>query len=115
MSDGSATLRFIDPESLRETGRLGVTEAGRAVPNLNELEVVKDQVYANVWTTNDIVIIAPSDGRVVGRVDLAGLLTPGERAGTDVLNGIAWDRAQDRLFVTGKWWPKLFEIQLEKR
>jgi glutaminyl-peptide cyclotransferase len=115
MSDGSSALRFIDPESLRETGRLNVTEAGRAVPNLNELEVVKDQIYANVWTTDDIVIIAPSDGRVVGRVDLAGLLTPLERAGTDVLNGIAWDRGQDRLFVTGKWWPKLFEIILEEK
>jgi glutaminyl-peptide cyclotransferase len=115
MSDGTATLRFIDPESLRETGRLQVTDQGRAVANLNELEVVKGQIFANVWQSDDIVLIAPSDGRVVGRVDLAGLLPADDRPGTDVLNGIAWDRERDRLFVTGKWWPKLFEIQLVKR
>jgi glutaminyl-peptide cyclotransferase len=115
MSDGTATLRFIDPDSLRETGRLQVTEQGRAVANLNELEVVKGQIFANVWQSDDIVLIAPSDGRVVGRVDLAGLLPADDRPGTDVLNGIAWDRERDRLFVTGKWWPKLFEIQLVKR
>jgi glutamine cyclotransferase len=115
MSDGTSTLRFLDPESLRETGRLTVTEQGRPVANLNELEVVKDQIFANVWQTDDIVIIAPADGRVVGRIDLTGLLPPDDRPGADVLNGIAWDRERDRLFVTGKWWPKLFEIQLVKR
>ncbi len=115
MSDGTATLRFLDPESLGETGHLMVTEQGRPVPNLNELEVVKGQIFANVWQSEDVVIIAPSDGRVVGRIELAGLLAPDERSGTDVLNGIAWDRERDRLFVTGKWWPKLFEIQLVKR
>jgi glutaminyl-peptide cyclotransferase len=115
MSDGTATLRFIDAESLRETGRLQVTDQGRPVPNLNELEVVKGQIFANVWQSDDIVAIAPSDGRVVGRVDLTGLLPSDDRPGTDVLNGIAWDRERDRLFVTGKWWPKLFEIQLVKR
>jgi glutamine cyclotransferase len=115
MSDGTSTLRFLDPESLRETGRLTVTEQGRRVANLNELEVVKDQIFANVWQTDDIVIIAPADGRVVGRIDLTGLLPSDDRPGTDVLNGIAWDRERDRLLVTGKWWPKLFEIQLVKR
>jgi glutamine cyclotransferase len=115
MSDGTSTLRFLDPESLRETGRLVVTEEGRTVANLNELEVVKDEIFANIWRSDDIVIIAPIDGRVVGRIDLTGLLPSDDRPGTDVLNGIAWDRGRDRLFVTGKWWPKLFEIQLVKR
>ncbi len=115
MSDGTATLRFIDPESLRETGSLLVTEEGRQVSNLNELEVVKGQIFANVWQSDHIVIIEPSGGRVVGRIDLTGLLPFEDRPGVDVLNGIAWDRARDRLFVTGKWWPKLFEIQLVKR
>jgi glutamine cyclotransferase len=115
MSDGTATLRFIDSESLRETGSLQVTEEGRPVSNLNELEVIKGQIYANVWQSDHIVIIEPSDGRVVGRIDLTGLLPFEDRSGVDVLNGIAWDRERDRLFVTGKWWPKLFEIQLVKR
>lgn len=115
LSDGTATLRFIDPDSLRETGRLQVTEEGRPISNLNELEVVKGQILANVWQSDQIVIIEPSDGRVAGRIDLTGLLPFEDRPGTDVLNGIAWDRERDRLFVTGKWWPKLFEIQLEKR
>jgi glutamine cyclotransferase len=115
LSDGTATLRFIDPESLRETGRLLVTEEGRPISNLNELEVVKGQIFANVWQSDQIVIIEPSDGRVAGRIDLTGLLPFEDRPGVDVLNGIAWDRARDRLFVTGKWWPKLFEIQLVRR
>jgi len=115
MSDGSATLRFLDPDSRRETGRLPVTEQGRPISNLNELEVVKGQILANVWQSDHIVIIEPADGRVVGRIDLTGLLPFEDRPGVDVLNGIAWDRARDRLFVTGKWWPKLFEIQLVRR
>ena len=115
LSDGTATLRLIDPDSLRETGRLQVTEEGRPISNLNELEVVKGQIFANVWQSDQIVIIEPSDGRVAGRIDLTGLLPFEDRPGVDVLNGIAWDRARDRLFVTGKWWPKLFEIQLVRR
>ena len=115
MSDGTATLRVIDPASLRETGRMQVTEQGRPISNLNELEVVKGQIFANVWQSDHIVIIEPSDGRVLGRIDLTGLLPFEDRPGVDVLNGIAWDRARDRLFVTGKWWPKLFEIELVRR
>ncbi len=115
MSDGTATLRFIDPESLRETGRLPVAEQGRPISNLNELEVVKGQIFANVWQSDHIVIIEPSDGRVAGRIDLTGLLPFEDRPGVDVLNGIAWDRDRGRLFVTGKWWPKLFEIELVRR
>jgi glutamine cyclotransferase len=116
MSDGTAQLRFLDPASLEETGRVTVTDMGYPVSQLNELELVKGRVAANVWQSDTIVFIAPDSGRVTGRVDLRGLLSPAERArGVDVLNGIAYDPARDRLFVTGKLWPKLFEIRLRPR
>lgn len=115
MSDGSAELRFLDPKTLKETGRLTVRDANGPVRSLNELEFVKGEIYANVWETERIARISPKDGRVTGWIDLSGLLTPAERAGTDVLNGIAYDAARDRLFVTGKLWPRLFEIQLVRR
>ena len=79
---------------------------------LNELEYVKGEIFANVWMTDSVARIDPATGRVTGWIDLSNLLTPAERAQTDVLNGIAFDAAGDRLFVTGKWWPKLFEIKL---
>jgi glutaminyl-peptide cyclotransferase len=114
MSDGTPQLRFLDPETLKETHRIEVKLRGRAVPNVNELEWVKGEIFANVWQTNWILRIDPNSGNVVGVVDLKGLLkqtdiVPGQ---TDVLNGIAYDSKGDRLFVTGKNWPKLFEIQL---
>jgi glutaminyl-peptide cyclotransferase len=112
MSDGSPRLRFLDPETLTPTGDLLVQDDGIPVPNLNELEVVKGEIFANVWQADYILTIDPSSGRVTGHVDLRGLLTVAERAGTDVLNGIAFDAERDRLFVTGKLWPKLFEIRL---
>jgi glutaminyl-peptide cyclotransferase len=115
MSDGSSQLRFIDPDTLKETGRLTVRQAGQPVEQLNELEYVKGEIFANVWMTEHLVRISPGDGRVTGLVDLSGLLTPSERAKTDVLNGIAYDPAGDRLFVTGKNWPKLFQIKLVPR
>ena len=115
MSDGSASLRFIDPATMKETGRMQVTDAGRAVERLNELEFVKGEIFANVWQTDRIAKISPKDGRVTGWIDLSGLLPPIERAGTDVLNGIAYDAAGDRLFVTGKLWPRIFEIKLVPR
>ncbi len=115
MSDGTSMLRFLDPESLKETGVIAVTEGDNPVPNLNELEVVKGQIFANVWQSDDIVMIDPATGSVTGRIDLSGLLSPQERAGVDVLNGIAYDAANDRLFVTGKLWPRLFEIKIEPR
>jgi glutaminyl-peptide cyclotransferase len=113
MSDGTSVLRFLDPSTFAEAGRLAVTEGGLAVTNLNELEVVKGRIFANVWQSDQLVIIDPESGQVTGRVDLSGLLPPSERYGTDVLNGIAYDANGDRLFVTGKLWPKLFEIRLE--
>lgn len=113
MSDGSATLRFVDPVTLKETGRLQVRDSGRPVEKLNELESVKGEIFANVWGTDRIARISPKTGAVTGWIDLAGLLDPRDAPGTDVLNGIAYDTAKDRLFVTGKLWPKLFEIRLK--
>jgi glutaminyl-peptide cyclotransferase len=116
MSDGSADLRFLDPTTLREAGRVTVTDRGAPIPNLNELEFVKGEVLANVWQTEEIVIVAPGTGRVTGRIDMRGLLQDVARSrSVDVLNGIAYDASRDRLFVTGKLWPKLFEIALEKK
>jgi glutamine cyclotransferase len=117
MSDGSSTgtLKFFNPETLRQTGSLTVRDGGRPVAGLNELEFVKGQIYANVWQTDRIAIIAPKTGRVTGWVDLHGLLDPREAGGVDVLNGIAYDAAGDRLFVTGKLWPRIFEIRLTSK
>jgi glutamine cyclotransferase len=93
-----------------------VTDQGRPVPELNELEWVKGEIYANVYQTDRIARIDPSSGRVVGWIDLAGILGPADRVRqVDVLNGIAYDAKGDRLFVTGKLWPKLFEIRLVKK
>jgi glutaminyl-peptide cyclotransferase len=115
MSDGTDSLRFLDPGTFAERRRLNVTALGKPVRNLNELEFVKGEVLANVWMTDDVARIDPASGKVTGWIDLRGLLTPRERASADVLNGIAYDAAGDRLFVTGKWWPKLFEIKLQRR
>jgi glutaminyl-peptide cyclotransferase len=115
MSDGSSALRFLDPATLKETGRLTVRDATGPVEELNELEYVKGEIYANVWRTDRIARISPKDGRVTGWIDLSGLLPASERAGVDVLNGIAYDAAADRLFVTGKLWPRVFEIKLTKK
>jgi glutamine cyclotransferase len=115
MSDGTEFLRFIDPATFKETGRIRVTASGEPVTNLNELEYVKGEVLANVWQTDLVARIDPASGRVTGWIDLTGLLSPRERASTDVLNGIAYDEAGGRLFVTGKWWPRVFEITVTSR
>ena len=112
MSDGSPTLRFLDATTLKETGRLTVRDHGKPVEDLNELEIVKGEILANVYQTERIARISPKTGQVTGWIDLRGLLSPRERAGVDVLNGIAYDSAKDRLFVTGKLWPRLFEIEI---
>ncbi len=114
MSDGTPQIRFINPKTLLETSRITVTLDGKPVRYVNELEWVKGEIYANVWQTDWILRIDPHDGRVVGLINLAGLLRPSDRipGQTDVLNGIAYDVKGDRLFVTGKNWPKLFEIRL---
>lgn len=113
MSDGSSRLYFLDPESFQVTGSIEVTDKGQPVSGLNELEYIRGEIYANVWPTDRIVRIAPETGRVMGWIELAGLLPPEDRTEpVDVLNGIAYDAENDRLFVTGKLWPKLFEIEL---
>jgi glutaminyl-peptide cyclotransferase len=114
MSDGTPELRFLHPDTLQETGRITVTYEGKPVRNVNELEWVKGRIYANVWETNMMIFIDPASGEITGLVNLAGLLSASEQlAGPDsVLNGIAYDAAHDRLFVTGKNWPKLFEIRV---
>src|SRR5919197_477209 len=114
MSDGSDRLRLLDPATFAERRRIQVTAQGTPVRNLNELEYVNGEIFANIWQTDMIARIA-RDGRVVGWIDLTGLLSTSERGGADVLNGIAYDQSRDRLFVTGKLWPKLFEIKLIKR
>lgn len=116
MSDGSAVLRVLDPNTLTATGSILVTDNGQPVVNLNELEWVKGEIYANVWMTNRIARIDPATGHVTGWIDLSGLLDVNRLPdpGNDVLNGIAYDEQHDRLFVTGKRWPKLFEITLVK-
>jgi glutamine cyclotransferase len=116
MSDGTAQLRFWDPETLKETGRITVTDDGRPVDQLNELEFIKGEVWANVYQTNRIARIDPATGKITGWVDLSGLLKPEDRNDlTDVLNGIAYDASGDRVFVTGKRWPKLFEIRVVRK
>ena len=112
MSDGTAYLRFIDPKTRRETSRLQVRDGAAPVERLNELEYVKGEVLANVWQTERIARISPKTGQVLGWIDLSGLLNAREMQTVDVLNGIAYDAAGDRLFVTGKLWPKLFEIKV---
>nr|WP_314428587.1 glutaminyl-peptide cyclotransferase [uncultured Brevundimonas sp.] len=114
LSDGSPNLRFFDPATFAETGRVAVSLNGRPVRQLNELEWIDGEVWANVWQTHYIVRIDPTSGHVVGIIDLTGLLPAGavKDPRDDVLNGIAWDAANRRLFVTGKNWPSLFEIKL---
>jgi glutamine cyclotransferase len=112
MTDGSHNLRFFDPTTFKETGKIAVTDGGQPVEQLNELEYIKGEVWANVWQTDRIARINPTTGRVTGWIDLSNILSVMERRGIDVLNGIAYDAKGDRVFVTGKYWPRLFEIQL---
>lgn len=112
LSDGSATLRFLDPTTFRETRRVVVKDGAKAVDELNELEYVRGEVFANVWHTDRIARISPQTGRVNGWIDLRGLLSGFRLDQEAVLNGIAYDPARNRLFVTGKLWPRLFEIEI---
>ncbi len=121
LSDGSATVRFLDPNTYAETGRVEVRDRGRPVRRINELEFITDaeqhcgdgRIYANIWPTDYIAIIHPKTGRVTGWIDLTGLYTPSNgRKSEDVPNGIAYIPETKRLLVTGKLWPKLYEIEL---
>jgi glutamine cyclotransferase len=113
LSDGTATLRFFDPATFHLVRKIQVKDRGKPVTKLNELEFIHGQIYANIWYSDRIARISPATGKVLGWIDLAGLLPEGEQSSRDaVLNGIAYDSAHDRLFVTGKLWPKLFEIKI---
>lgn len=113
MSDGSASLRFFNPQGFREIKQIQVFDGSGPVTGLNELEFVKGYIYSNVYPTDQIVIIDPATGSVISRVDFSGLLPKTDRRyPVDVLNGIAYDSVNERLFVTGKKWPKLFEVKL---
>jgi glutamine cyclotransferase len=114
MSDGTATLRFLDPQTFAVRRQVVVTDGGAAVRDLNELEFIDGEIYANVFTTDRIAIIAPDSGRVTGWINLAGLVPRGAVSGDAVLNGIAYDAQRRRLFVTGKLWPSLFEIRIRR-
>jgi len=116
LSDGTDTLRFMNPTTFREEKRVAVRDGATPVKDLNELEYVQGEIYANVWHTNRIARISPATGRVVGWIDLSGILPAVYQNDPEgVLNGIAFDAEKNRLFVTGKLWPRLFEIKLERR
>jgi glutaminyl-peptide cyclotransferase len=116
MSDGSSRIRFLDPDTFEVKRLITVQDNGRDVLQLNELEYIKGEIYANIWMNDRIARIDPQSGKVNAWIDLSGLLPPEARPDPGaVLNGIAYDEASDRLFVTGKLWPKLFEIKLKRR
>ena len=117
MSDGTNQIRFLDPATFQVTRTIRVFRAGLPLMQLNELEWVKGELFANIWQTQVVARIDPANGRLLGLIDFSGLLTPDDYrgGGVDVLNGIAYDAAGDRLFVTGKNWPKLFEVRVRPR
>ncbi len=115
MSDGTADLRFLDPATMAETGRITVTWQGKPVPRLNELEYVKGEVLANIWFSDRIARIDPATGKVIDWIDIGKLTRRMALTSPDAVpNGIAYDAKRDRLFVTGKYWPKIFEIRLKR-
>jgi glutamine cyclotransferase len=115
MSDGTNEIRFLDPSTLKTTRTISVFDNGAPVEKLNELEYIDGEIYANIWQSDRIVRIEPKSGKILGWIDLTGLLKTKDRSGEeDVLNGIAYDAEGKRLFVTGKMWPKLFEIEIVK-
>ncbi|MGQ4809064.1 hypothetical protein NKDENANG_02460 [Candidatus Entotheonellaceae bacterium PAL068K] len=113
MSDGTPILYVLEPNTFEKVGQIAVHDDSGPITRLNELEYVRGEIYANIWQTDRIARIDPQSGRIVGWINLTGLLAPEDRLHpVDVLNGIAYDARHDRLFVTGKLWPKLFEIRL---
>jgi glutamine cyclotransferase len=112
MSNGSSTLSWRDPKDFHETASLKVTDGGKPVAMLNELEWIDGEIWANVWQSDYIAVIEPKDGKVKAWLDLRGLLSPDQEQRADVLNGIAWDPKGKRLFITGKLWPTVFEVEI---
>jgi len=116
MTDGSAEIRVLDASTFSEKRRIKVRESGKPVDQLNELEFIEGEIYANIWHSDRIARISPETGKVVGWIDLTGLLGPFyQRQAEEVLNGIAYDPTGKRLFVTGKLWPKIFEIRVSPK
>lgn len=115
MSDGTSAIRFLDPVTLAERRRITVTNQGNEVTELNELEYVNGEIYANIWQTPRIARIDPNTGRVTGMIDLSGIANENTTSRDAVLNGIAYDAQHHRLFVTGKLWPHLYEIELVRQ
>ena len=116
LSDGTSRIRFLDPKTFSVVRSIEVTEDGKPVYQLYELEYIRGEIFANVWQTDRIVRIDAESGKVRGTIDLTGLLSNNERGpNTDVLNGIAYDEEKDRLVLTGKRWPKIFEVKLKPR
>ena len=116
LSDGTSQIRFLNPDTFEVQRVITVQDNGREITELNELEYIKGEIYANIWQTDRIARIDPQSGRVTAWIDMSGLLPPADRTSpVDVLNGIAYDEATDRIFVTGKLWPKLFVIRLKQR
>jgi len=113
MSDGTSTLHFLDPETFQEIGQIEVYDRNGPVTKLNELEYIQGEIYANIWKTDRVARIAPLTGQVMGWIELENILSPEDRNHrVDALNGIAYDAKNDRLFVTGKFWPKIIEIEM---
>ena len=118
MSDGTENIYFINPDTYQEERRIQVCNEYNVVKNLNELEYIKGEIWANIWTTDNLVIIDPKTGKITGEIDLSGLsgtILQNQREQIDVLNGIAWNPVTDKIYVTGKLWPKVFEIKLLKK
>lgn len=112
MSDGTPVIRKLDPKTLKQVGSIRVTAEGRPVERINELEYVDGQILANIWETDRIARIDPASGRVTAWIDISGLPHPSGGARDAVANGIAWDAKKKRLFLTGKYWPALYEVKL---
>ncbi len=112
MDDGTSEIRVWDPATLQEKRRIKVHDGAKAIVDVNELEWVKGELYANIWKTSKIARISPADGHVIAWIEMAGVLSPGDRQGVDAMNGIAYDAQGDRLFITGKFWPKVYQITL---
>lgn len=114
MTDGGDRLTFRDPETFADLGSVQVRLRGQPLRELNELECVGGAVYANVWGEEYLVRVDPDTGRVTHQIDASGLLSPEERSGADVLNGIAWNPERETFYITGKWWPTMFEVTFEE-
>jgi len=116
MTDGSNVIYQMEPESFTQVGKIEVMDENGPVIRLNELELIKGMLYANIYLTDNVVIIDPASGKVCGRIDFSGLLLKTDfKENTDVLNGIAWDKSSGHLFITGKNWPKLFEVEIVRK